>query len=226
MRATPWPEDQTTPSVRHCQWSIPPNCSHRAECLRRTRALENLMMDTFIANANAEDLRAIVRGMLASSPPVSASSLASLARRRLIQTGAASVPSPEGLFVSDASRRVSISTAKLQQILSQVRALYGAGLGFAGLRILAVVVKAAEGIRWTEGSELETALAAIDVDISQAVQSCKEEVDSGRMSDQVFARTAVNELRTAVKSNRRVVESGRGGYLFEQGENALDFWKI
>ncbi|TFY67827.1 hypothetical protein EVJ58_g1384 [Rhodofomes roseus] len=184
-------------------------------------------MDTFIANANAEDLRAIVRGMLATSPPASASGLASLARRRLVQTGATSVPSSEGLFISDASRSLSTPpTEKLRQVLSRVRALYGAGLGFASLKILAVIVNAAEGIKWTEGSELETLLAAIDVDISQAVQSCKEEVESGRATDMSFARAAVNELRVAVKENRMVVVSGEGGYLFEQGENALDYWKI
>jgi len=36
----------------------------------------------------------------------------------------------------------------------------------------------------------------------------------------------VNELRAAVKGNRVVMVSGVGGYLFEQGENALDYWKI
>ncbi|EPS94820.1 hypothetical protein FOMPIDRAFT_58724 [Fomitopsis schrenkii] len=188
----------------------------------------NLMMDTFIANANAEDLRAIVRGMIATSPPASASSLASLARRRLIQTGATSVPSPDGLFISDRSRGADLTmpTETLRRVLSRARALYGAGLGFASLRVLAVVVRAAGGIQWVEGSELETTLAAIDVDISQAVQSCKEELDSGRATDPVFVKTALNELRTAVRENRRVIGTGRSGYLFEQGENALDFWKI
>ncbi|KAH9913207.1 uncharacterized protein B0H18DRAFT_1050295 [Fomitopsis serialis] len=186
----------------------------------------NLMMDTFIANANAEDLRAIVRGMIATSPPASASSLASLARRRLVQTGAPSVPSPDGLFISDTSRGLSAPTDKLRQVLSRVRALYGAGLGFASLKILAVIVKAAEGVKWMEGSELETLLAAIDVDISQAIQSCKEEADSGRVTNLAFGRAAVNELRAAVKGNRMVVVSGVGGYQFEQGENALDYWKI
>ena len=74
--------------------------------------------------------------------------------------------------------------------------------------------------------ELETTLAAIDVDISQAIQSCKEEVASGRATEPVFVRTALHELRTALRENRSVVSAGRGGYLFEQGENALDFWKI
>lgn len=173
-------------------------------------------------------LRAIVRGMIATSPPASASSLASLARRRLIQTGATSVPSTEGLFISDGSRGADFNmpTETLRRVLSRARALYGAGLGFASLRVLAVVVRAAEGIRWVEGSELETMLAVIDVDISQAVQSCKEELGSGRAADPVFVKSALNELRTAVRENRSMVGAGRGGYLFEQGENALDFWKI
>ena len=166
--------------------------------------------------------------MIATSPPSSASSLASLARRRLVQTGATSVPSSEGLFVSDRSRSADLTmpTDTLRRVLSRARALYGAGLGFASLRVLAVVVRAAKGVQWLEGGELETTLAAIDVDISQAIQSCTEELGSGRAADPMFVKTALNELRTAVKENRRVVDAGRGGYLFEQGENALDFWKI
>ena len=117
-------------------------------------------------------------------------------------------------------------TDTLRRVLSRARALYGAGLGFASLRVLAVVVRAAKGVQWLEGGELETTLAAIDVDISQAIQSCTEELGSGRAADPMFVKTALNELRTAVKENRRVVDAGRGGYLFEQGENALDFWKI
>ena len=145
-----------------------------------------------------------------------------------MQTGATSVPSPEGLFDSDRSRgaNYTMPTDTLRRVLSRARALYGAGLGFASLRVLAVVVRAANGIHWAEGGELETTLAAIDVDISQAIQSCKEEWASGRATDQVFVKTALNELRTALRENRSVVGAGRGGYLFEQGENALDFWKL
>ncbi|KZT05107.1 uncharacterized protein LAESUDRAFT_744060 [Laetiporus sulphureus 93-53] len=185
----------------------------------------NLMVDTFIANANAEDLRAIIRGTLGASPPSVASALTAAARRRMLQTNATAMPFPDRLFIKDESGSSRPGPA-LRETLSRVCALYGAGLGFASLSVLSVVVRATMGLEWEEGGELENVLASIDTDISQAIQSSREELESGRVRDLETARNAVNRLRSAVRDCREVVNKGIGGYPFEQGATALDFWKI
>lgn len=170
-------------------------------------------------------LRAIVRDMLAESPPAVASTLTATARRRLLQARVAVPPSPEDLFVTQPTDGAKVPKAELRKTLTRIRAMYGAGLGFASLGALASVVRATHGVHWEEGSELEGLLASIDADISQAIQSSREELDSGRVTDMEAAVAAVNEIRLAVKESRQV-GSGVGGCPFEQGAIALDFWKF
>lgn len=116
-------------------------------------------------------------------------------------------------------------TAELMNSLVRVRALYGAGMGFAGVKILAVVVKATIGLRWDAGSRIEDTLAAIDADISQALQSSKEEMEAGR-ADMVEARQAIENLRTALAESVQDVESWDGYHPFERGVASLEYWKI
>ncbi|PCH42799.1 hypothetical protein WOLCODRAFT_102624 [Wolfiporia cocos MD-104 SS10] len=184
------------------------------------------MTDTFIANATIDDLRAVVRGTLAASPPSIAAKFTDTARQRLLQSKATPEPVQTELFTQRSDDGAIAPTEELTHILSRIRASYGAGLGFESLRDLAIVVRCTRGIQWDEGSELEYTLASIDADISQAIQSSREEMDGGRVTDLSEARGAVNELRAAVKECRRVAESGAGGYPFEQGAIALEFWKI
>lgn len=210
----------------------------------------NLMIDTFIANANTDEsvlptllgvrmigtdrdflpllisLREILRSTLAASPPAVAITLTAAARHRLIQTKAVLPPPSGAFFVARSSDGVTEPTAELTNVLSRIRALYGAGLGFASLEILAVVVRATIGIHWEDGSDLEGIFASIDADISQAIQSSREEWESGRVTDIETARVAISALRSALEESRLTVEASRGGYRFEQGEFALDFWKI
>jgi hypothetical protein len=51
--------------------------------------------------------------------------------------------------------------------LIQARTLYGAGMGFVSLSILAAVVKATAGLRWEEGGEMADALTEVDTDLGQ-----------------------------------------------------------
>lgn len=171
-------------------------------------------------------LRAIVRGTLAVSPPSVAAAFTAAARQRLVQVNATAPPSFVGLFTTKVEEGNAGPSLELMNTLTRIRALYGAGLGFASLRLLAVVVRATIGIHWEEGNEMEHTFASIDSDVSQAIQSAKEEVEGDRVSDMEAAREAVHELRSAVQDSVRDANGGGGGYHFEQGELSLRFWKI
>ena len=117
-------------------------------------------------------------------------------------------------------------TAGLRTVLTRARTLYGAGMGFASLRVLAQPVRATTVFFWAEGSEMEAVLAEIDADISQALQSSREEMDSGRMVDITIARLAISDLKSAVRESKLAVERWGGVYPFERAEATLEFWKL
>lgn len=86
----------------------------------------------------------------------------------------------------------------------------------------------------SSSSTLETIFAEIDADISQALQSTREELESGRVggvgggnpNDKTIARDALNQLRNAVEDSMRDVEQWGGVYPFERAAASLEFWKI
>ncbi|KAJ7082316.1 hypothetical protein C8R44DRAFT_992212 [Mycena epipterygia] len=146
----------------------------------------NLMADTLIANANLDDLRAIVRSMVASATPGIAAALTAAARDRLQQTNARCLafPDPGALFTTPCATTASCGPAPtplLYDLLKRARALYGSGMGFASLGLLTTAVRATLELRWDREGEMADVLAVIDADIAQAIQSCKEEVESGRV---------------------------------------------
>ena len=155
-----------------------------------------------------------------------ASAFTNAARHRLLQTNAADPPPIEGLFVRRPETGEVVPTSELRAVLTKARTLYGAGLGFASLRVLAQPVRATAKVFWAEGSEIERTLAEIDADISQALQSSREEMDSGRIGDITAARFAVNDLKAAVKECKHAVESWGGTHPFERAEATLEFWKL
>ncbi|KAJ7484140.1 hypothetical protein FB451DRAFT_79240 [Mycena latifolia] len=178
----------------------------------------NLMADTLIANANLDDLRAIVRSMVASATPGIAAALTAAARDRLQQThtrlpGASTC----SLFTSHGA-----PTPQLNDILRRARALYGSGMGFASLGLLACAVRATLGLRWECEGDMADVLAVIDADIGQAIQSCKEELEAGRS----FERKGLNELRSAVDASSADVESWGGEFPFERAASSLEYWKV
>ncbi|KAI0820527.1 hypothetical protein BC628DRAFT_1330187 [Trametes gibbosa] len=186
----------------------------------------NLMVDTFIVNANLEDLRAIVRGMLATSPPSVAAAFTSAARQRLVRVRATDIPDVAGIFVAVSGGSAAVPGEKLEGILHRVRTLYGSGMGFASLRILARVVSATEGLRWEEDSAMEDTLGVIDADISQAIQSAKEEIDGGRVTDPQEARAVVHELRAAIADSQMDIKKWGGAFPFERAEASLEYWRM
>ncbi|KAF5378559.1 hypothetical protein D9615_007031 [Tricholomella constricta] len=134
----------------------------------------NLMVDTFIANANADDLRSIVRNLLATNPPHFAHAFTTAARSRLRQTTARASINPYALFVRQSSHTGAPAgpTPHLHDVLTRARSLYGAGMGFTSLNILASIVRASVGLRWDDDDgDLAALLAVIDADIGQAIQA-------------------------------------------------------
>ncbi|KIP02598.1 hypothetical protein PHLGIDRAFT_37827 [Phlebiopsis gigantea 11061_1 CR5-6] len=186
----------------------------------------NLMVDTFIANASADELRAAVRGLLSSSSPAVASAFTDAARRRLTQTGVARKPACDALFAVRADGRGVGPTAELRDVLGRARMLYGVGLGFASLKLLAQPVRAAARLRWELGGEIEQVLAEIDADIGQALQSSREELDGGRAGNLNTARAALEELKSAIKESQLALEGWAGSYPFERAAASLEFWKL
>lgn len=116
-------------------------------------------------------LRSIVRSLLATNPPSLASSFTTTARSRLRQTHAKSPAlKPYPLFVAQSMASRATPTQHLHDLLRRARSLYGAGLGFSSLGLLASVVRASVGLRWEEDDDIAELLAIVDADIGQAIQ--------------------------------------------------------
>lgn len=202
------------------------------------------MVDTLLANAELDEqvpyrsrsrasslpsyyasLRAILRATLASCPPNTATAFTAAARKRLMRINSRSRPCATSLFnVMDDG--LGVPTPNLHAFLRRSRALYGAGMGLMSLSVLTEVVRATVGIRWDLDGETADILAAVDADISQAYQSSKEELGSGRVSDPNVARMAVQGLAAAVNESLRDCEMWGGEFPFEQALAITDCWKL
>ncbi|KAI5117817.1 hypothetical protein M0805_004947 [Coniferiporia weirii] len=189
----------------------------------------NLMVDTLIANASVDDLRTIVRSMLATSPPSVAASFVSAARGCLSQTLQRGMAKQVSLFETrerhgraNADAVDTAPSAKLHGLLAYSRTLYGAGLGFDSIEVLTGVVRATAGLRWGPDDRLVDVLAAIDADISQAIQSCKEELAGGNVRDIGTARTVLRKLRAALAECRAEVEDWGAEFPFSRGSANAD----
>ncbi|KAG6332619.1 hypothetical protein ID866_6472 [Astraeus odoratus] len=193
----------------------------------------NLMVDTLIANATIDEqvisvtiLRAITRSLLASGSPSLASAFTDAARTRLRQTSAKRIANTNGLFETTMDGIHVVPTSNLDHVLARVRSLYGAGMGFASLGLLATIVKATVGLRWERDGAMAAKLAVIDTDISQAIQSCKEELESDRVNDLTNARETVSKLWLSVQESLGDVENWGGEFPFERAVNSVEYWKI
>jgi len=151
------------------------------------------MVDTFIANATVEEyvlipfsslfldikfiwvscrnsLRSITRNLLATGPPGVAVAFSNAARSRLRQTSMKSLPPPYTLFRKESRGSLASPSPQLQDALARARSMYGAGLGFSALSLLALIVRATIGLRWEEDGDMADILTIIDADIGQAIQ--------------------------------------------------------
>ncbi|KAJ7435807.1 hypothetical protein B0H11DRAFT_1956873 [Mycena galericulata] len=183
----------------------------------------NMMADTVLVNASPEDLRAILRDMLSSKTPGLVSAFIMSTRARLHQhTGAVEVVKFK--LLSDSG----VLAPQLLERLTRARLLYGSGMGFASLPLLAAVVRSTIGSRWPPESEVAHALVVVDADIDQALQSCREEIQGVGAVDQWAAegRNAVAELSAALEASRLDVDGWRGEFPFERAMFSVQDLKL
>jgi hypothetical protein len=193
----------------------------------------------------SHSLRPILRSLLATQPPSISAAFTNIARSRLQQTESKTHPNDSSFFMRHTHNSCVVPTQQLLDTLSRVRSLYGVGLGFASLRVLASVVYATIGLRWESDGVMADILAVIDADIGQAIQasvfssertglipdlippqSSKEEIEAGRIRDFVSAREVVSDLRTAVNQSIADTRSWGGEFPFERASFSIQYWKI
>lgn len=159
--------------------------------------------------------------MIATSPPSVAASFVSAARgclshslmqqRHLVkQSGLFETRERHGSFET-------LPSARLHAMLSYIRSLYGAGMGFDSLEVLTGIVRASAVLRWEADDALPNELAMIDADISQAIQSCREELTSGNVHDPIVARTILSKHCAALDECRSEIEEWGGEFPFARG---------
>ncbi|KAJ4472324.1 hypothetical protein J3R30DRAFT_3298863 [Lentinula aciculospora] len=181
----------------------------------------NLMVDTYLANATVEDLRCAVRGLLASGTSGTASAFSAAARKHICESGALLPPNPEFLFDRDVGNGEISPTQTLKEVIARARTVYGVGMGFASLEILLSIVEATIGTNWkTDGSTAEI-LTEVDADIVQAIQSCKEELETDRVKERDTARRIVDKLQRAIQDSSR-----EGVLVFEKAAHSIQYWKF
>ena len=104
--------------------------------------------------------------------------------------------------------------------------MYGAGLGFAALRYLTPAMQQTIGLRWEEDDEMADSLAVLDSDMTQAIQSGKEELMRENGAGVNEARAVVKELRLRLSEASVSVRSWGGEFPFERTQASLEHWKI
>lgn len=109
-----------------------------------------------------------MRILLATGPPGITPAFTNAARNRLRQTSYK--VNPYMLFRKQTVESPPTPLPHLFDVLTRARSLFGAGMGFASLSLLANIVRATIDLRWEEDSEMADFLAVIDSDITQAIQ--------------------------------------------------------
>lgn len=173
-------------------------------------------------------LRGIVRNLLASSPPSVSTRLATIARGRLkhklsARGSPATTTTPLFLISKDGSSRPA---DPFYDILRTARSMYGAGLGFTALRCLTPAMQQTIGLRWEEDGEMTDSLAVLDSDMTQAIQSGREELMRENGAGVNEARAVVKELRLRLSEASASVKSWGGEFPFERTQASLEYWKI
>jgi hypothetical protein len=100
------------------------------------------------------------------------------------------------------------------------------GLGVDSLPILTYVIRATFPLRWTtsDNDPLLPHLAVLDSDLSQAIQSCKEELAAGLLQTEEevnSAKLSLEDLFRALEEGRHLVESWGGEFCFDRVSDVL-----
>lgn len=96
-------------------------------------------------------------------------------------------------------------------------------MGFDSLDIFTCIVRATAGLRWANEGRMADALALVDLDISQAIQSCKEELAAGLTGDISSARSALHNVIIALADCQSEVEIWGGEFPFEKGAISAEY---
>ena len=82
------------------------------------------------------------------------------------------------------------------------------------------------GLRWREDDEFVDSLAILDSDMTQAIQSGKEELIREKGVGVNEARAVVKELRLRLSEASASVKSWGGEFPFERTQASLEHWKL
>jgi hypothetical protein len=173
------------------------------------------------SNDRPHSLHAFIRSCLASGGPELAANFREAARNHLRETYLRNPPQDAVFFVKVDS--AVVPTPDLNNALAQACTLFGAGLGFASLGILASSI----GLKWMPNSEMSDTLAVMNIDICLALQvsfpfgrqffppnsfsqSSREELDHG-WADLSMVHTAIADIHSAVKSSFEDTKQWKGG---------------
>jgi hypothetical protein len=186
----------------------------------------NLMVDTIIANIDADGLRAIMRAMLAAD-----TSFTSEFQRQVSKYLEKTKPqSITPLFSSSTpSTAVPNPTPAFESYRKRARCLMGCGHGFASLEVLTEIVRQATDLPSDyadseEGEELAELLATVDGDIIQALTAVEKELHVAEGARQMAARedSIRVELRNALIACQAKAEASGGEFAFERGLMCLE----
>ncbi|KAF8531214.1 hypothetical protein JB92DRAFT_2852250 [Gautieria morchelliformis] len=150
-----------------------------------------------------------------------------IARTRLKQVKA-TLPPQSSLF--SVQGEVATPTQQFTELLRHARMLFGAGLGADTLPIFTHIIRSTFPLRWTtsDTDPLLPHLAIVDADLSQALQSCQEEVAAGfvQSEDEIAsAKASLDELCRALEESRCLVETWEGEFCFDRGHFAAEYWR-
>lgn len=173
-------------------------------------------------------LRGIIRELLASSPLSVSAQFAATAlgrlKRKLSGCGSPEIPSGPLFYISEEG--LSRPTDAFDKILRAARSVCGAGSGLFALQSLTPVIKQTIGLRWEEDGEMANSLAVLDSDMTQAIQSSKEELMREKGAGVDEAKAVAEELRLRISEVLTSVESWGGKPPFERTEASLEHWKL
>lgn len=114
---------------------------------------------------------------------------------------------------------------ELDETLHRARALLGCGMSLESINILTAVVVGASRTRWEEDTVMETRLAEIDYDISQAITSTGPGKDAGRLGLGEL-RKAKTELSDALLACKTAIATWNGPFPFEGAEGSVKSWNL
>jgi len=104
--------------------------------------------------------------------------------------------------------------------------LFGIGMGVEALGVLVPVVRATLGLHWDEDGPMIDALAIVDGDIAQAVQSSREQVASGLVEDAAAGRETVDTMRRVLNDVRQQAAEWDCEWPFGRAAESLEYLKL